>query len=89
MRKYYQRLEKSRYLPNSVAGHGFNGWLETSLTDLTLIVQDLKVISLVLSAATAMGKSLLGGLLTTVGGLGQVLLRDINNPASFRDSQEG
>jgi choline dehydrogenase len=89
MRKYYQRLEKSRYLPSSVAGHGFTGWLETSLTDLTLIVQDLKVISLVLAAATAMGQSLLGGLLTTVGGLGQVLLRDINNPSSSRDSAEG
>jgi choline dehydrogenase len=89
MRKYYQRLERSRYLPSSVAGHGFSGWLETSLTDLTLIVQDLKVISLVLAAATAMGQTLLGGLLTTVGGLGQVLLRDINNPSSSRDSAEG
>ena len=79
MRKYYQRLEKARYLPNSVVGHGFSGWLETSLTDLTLIAQDLKVISLVLAAATGMGKSLLSGLLTTVTGLGQVLLRDINN----------
>jgi choline dehydrogenase len=89
MRKYYERLEKSRYLPSSIAGHGFNGWLETSLTDLTLIVQDLKVISLVLAAATAMGKGILQGLLTTVGGLGQVLLRDINNPSSSRDSAEG
>lgn len=89
MRKYYERLEKSRYLPSSVAGHGFNGWLETSLTDLTLIVQDLKVISLVLAAATAMGKGILQGLLTTVGGLSQVLLRDINNPSSSRDSAEG
>ena len=89
MRKYYQRLEKARYLPNSVVGHGFSGWLETSLTDLTLIVQDLKVISLVLAAATGMGKSLLSGLLTTVTGLGQVLLRDINNPGPNRDSAEG
>jgi choline dehydrogenase len=89
MRKYFTRLEKSRYLPNSIAGHGFQGWLETSLTDLTLIVQDLKVISLVLAAATGMGKNLLSSLLTTVTGLGQVLLRDINNPSSTRDSAEG
>ena len=80
MRKYFERLEKSRYLPSSIAGHGYFGWLETSLTDLTLIAQDLKVISLVLAAAAAMGKGLLGSLLNTVGGLGQVLLRDINNP---------
>lgn len=89
MRKYYQRLERSRYLPNSVVGHGFGGWLETSLTDLTLIVKDLKVISIVLSAGAAMGKSLLSSLLTTVTGLAQVLLRDLNNPTPQRDSQEG
>jgi choline dehydrogenase len=89
MQKYFERLEKSRYLPSSIVGHGFGGWLETSVTDLTLIVQDLKVVSLVVAAATAMGKTLLGGLLTTVTGLGQVLLRDLNNPASNRDSAEG
>lgn len=89
MRKYYQKLEKNRYLPSSLVGHGFNGWLETSLTELTLIAQDFKVLSLVLAAATAMGKGLLGGLLNTVTGLAQVLLLDYNNPSSSRDSQEG
>ncbi|KAJ8117805.1 hypothetical protein OPT61_g1080 [Boeremia exigua] len=89
MRKYYERLEKARYLPNSIAGHGFSGWLETSLTELTLIVQDAKVLSLVLAAATGMGQSLLGSLLTTVTGLAQVLLRDINYPGASRDSEEG
>jgi choline dehydrogenase len=66
MRKYFERIEKSRYLPNSIVGHGFNGWLETSLTQLTLIAQDFKVLSLVLAAATGMGKTLLGSLITTV-----------------------
>ncbi|KAH5672253.1 hypothetical protein HBI23_063130 [Parastagonospora nodorum] len=89
MQKYFERIERSRYLPSSIVGHGFSGWLETSLTDLTLIVQDLKVISLVLAAASGMGKNLLSNLLTTVTGLGQVLLRDINNPSPNRDSQEG
>ncbi|KAF2824764.1 alcohol oxidase [Ophiobolus disseminans] len=89
MRKYYERLERSRYLPSSIAGHGYSGWLETSLTDLTLIVQDLKLISLVLAAATAMGRGLLGSLLTTVTGLAQTLARDINNPLPNRDSAEG
>ena len=89
MRKYYQKLEKNRYLPSSIAGHGFNGWLETSLTELTLIAQDFKVLSLVLAAATGMGKGLIGSLLTTVTGLTQVLLRDYNNPSASRDSQEG
>ncbi|RMZ66269.1 Choline dehydrogenase [Pyrenophora seminiperda CCB06] len=89
MRKYFTRLERSRYIPNSIAGHGFNGWLETSLTDLTLIAQDFKVISLVLAAASGMGKGLISSLLTTVGGLGQVLLRDINHPGRSRDGEEG
>ncbi|PSN64893.1 alcohol oxidase [Corynespora cassiicola Philippines] len=89
MRKYYERLERARYLPNSIAGHGFSGWLETSLTELTLIVQDFKLVSLVLAAATGMGKSLISSLLTTVTGLAQVLLRDINHPGSGRDSEEG
>ena len=89
MRKYYVRLEKARYLPSSIFGHGFNGWLETSLTSLALIAQDFKVLSLVLAAATGMGQTLVGSLLTTVGGLAQVLLRDINHPGPFRDSEEG
>jgi choline dehydrogenase len=89
MRKFYEHLERSRYLPSSIAGHGFKGWLETSLTDLTLIVQDLKVISLVLAAGAGMGRNILQSLLTTVGGLGQVLLRDLNDPSLSRDSAEG
>ncbi|KAF2123896.1 GMC oxidoreductase [Dothidotthia symphoricarpi CBS 119687] len=89
MRKYFERLEKSRYLPSSIVGHGFSGWLETSVTDLTLIVQDFKVLSLVLAAATAMGQNIIGSLITTVTGLAQVLLRDINNPSPSRDSTEG
>lgn len=89
MRKYFQRIEKSRYLPNSIVGHGFNGWLETSLTQLTLIAQDFKVLSLVLAAATGMGKTVLGSLLTTVTGLVQILGRDINHNGPWRDSEEG
>jgi choline dehydrogenase len=72
MRKYFQKLEKCQYLPNSISGHGFNGWLQTQVTPLTLVAQDLKVLSLVVAAATAMGKGLLGKLITTVTGLAEV-----------------
>ncbi|OAL50085.1 glucose-methanol-choline oxidoreductase-like protein [Pyrenochaeta sp. DS3sAY3a] len=89
MRKYFERLEKARYLPNSIVGHGFSGWLETSLTSLTLIIQDFKVLSLVVAAASGLGQSLLGSLLTTITGLAQVLLQDLNHPGPLRDSQEG
>lgn len=88
MRQYFERLEKVEYLPNSVAGHGFDGWLATSLTDLTLIAEDLKVASIVLSAAAAMGKIIITSLITTVTGLASTLLVDLNNPSSARDRLE-
>ncbi len=88
MRTYFERLERNRYLPNGVVGHGFDGWLETSLTDLNLVIKDQKLISLVVAAATAMGKSLLGILISTVAGLGEVLTQDINADTPNRDQQQ-
>lgn len=88
MRTYFERLERNRYLPNGIVGHGFDGWLETSLTDLDLVVEDRKLISLVVAAATAMGKSLLGIIVTTVTGLGEVLTQDINADTPSRDQQQ-
>ena len=32
MRNYFKKLEKNEYLPSSLVGHGFGGWLKTSLT---------------------------------------------------------
>lgn len=56
MRNYFKKLEKCEYLPSTIIGHGFNGWLKTSLTSLHLVVEDQKLLSLILSAATAMGQ---------------------------------
>lgn len=89
MRKYFERLENNRYFPNSVIGHGFNGWLGTSLTDLTLVLKDAKLLSLVIAAATAIGQGIVGKVLNTVTGLEKVLLRDINAYTPSRDSSEG
>ncbi len=95
MRKYFQRLEKCRYLPNGVAGHGFDGWYETSVTELSLVVQDSKILALITAAAKTANTlggilgGLLGGLISTVTQLGQVLLSDINAYTPSRDSQEG
>jgi choline dehydrogenase len=80
MQSYFKKLERNMYLPSSIVGHGFKGWLGTSLTSLTLVLEDLKFLSLVISAASATGKSLVGFLVHTLGGLGQILLRDINAP---------
>lgn len=87
MRQYFERLENVEYLTTSLTGHGTDGWLATSTTDLTLLVKDLKVTSLVLSAASAMGKTLLTSLITTVTGLASTLAIDINNPSSARDKE--
>jgi choline dehydrogenase len=89
MREYFQRLERCRYLPNSIVGHGFDGWYETSVTELSLAVEDQKLLSLIIAAGTSMGQGLLGKLLNTVTGLAEVLLRDINAYTPNRDSQEG
>ncbi|EEY14896.1 alcohol dehydrogenase [Verticillium alfalfae VaMs.102] len=89
MRNYFKRLESARYLPNGVAGHGFSGWLTTSVTDLGLVIKDLKLLTVIVSAASSMGQSFLGLILSTVAGLGQVLLRDINVDSPSRDAAEG
>ena len=90
MRQYFERLEKCTYLPNGIVGHGFSGWLSTSLTDLTLVVTDLKLLRIVLASAIAMGQGgLLSWLITTVGGLTGVLLKDLNVDSPTRDSTEG
>ncbi|TDZ26558.1 Oxygen-dependent choline dehydrogenase [Colletotrichum orbiculare MAFF 240422] len=89
MRKYFQRLERAEYLPNGIVGHGFNGWLTTTVTDLGLVIKDIKLLTVILSAASAMGKNLIGAIFSTITGLGEVLLRDLNVDSSGRDAAEG
>ncbi|KAJ5288688.1 hypothetical protein N7478_001718 [Penicillium angulare] len=89
MRGYFERLERNRYLPSSIVGHGFDGWLTTSLTDLRLVIEDQKLLSLILAGATAAGQGLLGKVIDTVTGLAGVLLRDLNNGLPGRDYQTG
>ncbi|KAH0427550.1 GMC oxidoreductase [Colletotrichum camelliae] len=89
MRQYFKRLENAEYLPNGIIGHGFSGWLTTSVTDLGLVIKDIKLLTVILSAASAMGKSLIGLIFSTIQGLGEVLLRDLNVDSSGRDAAEG
>ncbi|KAH9845359.1 Glucose-methanol-choline (GMC) oxidoreductase [Teratosphaeria destructans] len=89
MRTYFQKLEKSEYLPNSIVGHGFDGWLPVSLTSLTLVLEDFKLLSLIISAATAMGQNIITSLVTTVTGLAQILTQDLNAPGNLRDTIDG
>ncbi|PQE23039.1 GMC oxidoreductase protein [Rutstroemia sp. NJR-2017a WRK4] len=88
MRSYYKKLENCRYLTADITAHGYNGWLQTTVTNPELIVQDRKVLSLVIAAATTMGKTFLGKLITTVTGLAEVLALDINNDSPTRDDDD-
>ncbi|KAI9727417.1 MAG: hypothetical protein M1834_008423 [Cirrosporium novae-zelandiae] len=88
MRQYWERLERSEYLPNGIVGHGFSGWLRTSLTSLKLVVEDTKLLSLITAAATAMGKGL-ESVISTVAGLGHVLALDLNADTPGRDQDLG
>lgn len=80
MLSYFKGIEKNEYLPSSIVGHGFSGWLVTSLTSLSLVVEDQKLLSLIISAATAAGQSVLESIITTVTGLAHILTQDINAP---------
>jgi choline dehydrogenase len=78
--RYFEEIEHCDYLPNSIVGHGFHGWFWTQLTSLVTAVQDLKVVSIIVSAASASGMSLIGILYQTVAGLAKILSKDINAP---------
>ncbi|KAK5112246.1 hypothetical protein LTR62_004407 [Meristemomyces frigidus] len=88
MRGYFEKLERNEYLPSSIVGHGFSGWLRTTLTPLTLVLEDQKLLSLIQGAASAMGQGLLTTLHGTVAGLGHILLGDLNNPGAGRDQTQ-
>ncbi|OJD30157.1 glucose-methanol-choline oxidoreductase [Diplodia corticola] len=86
MRKYFERLENAEYLlGNNLVGHGVGGWLTTGTTDLTLVLEDAKLLQMVVAAATALGRNVIESLLTTVTGLASLLLLDINLPGKARD----
>lgn len=55
---------------------------------MTIVLEDLKLLSLVIAAAKATGKGIIG-LITSITGLANVLLLDINADTPGRDSAEG
>ncbi|KAM5343759.1 hypothetical protein ACJ41O_012296 [Fusarium nematophilum] len=89
MRQYFKILERCEYLPNDSAGHGFTGWLGTSLADLTLALRDIKIVSIIGAAAAAMGHTILSLIPEAASQLLQLLLRDVNSVRPQRDMREG
>jgi choline dehydrogenase len=54
--RLFENIEHCDYLPNSIVGHGFDGWFWTEVTSLLTAVQDLKVVSIIVAAGAALGK---------------------------------
>ncbi|KAI1410762.1 choline dehydrogenase [Hypoxylon sp. FL1857] len=68
MRGYFKKLEKNEYLSSRddvTKAHGFAGWMATSMEPMALYVPDLKMVSILLSAASVMGNQT-GDLLNTI-----------------------
>jgi choline dehydrogenase len=86
MRGYFKKAEKCQYLPNDPTSHGYTGWLTTTTTPLYLVAQDIKILSLVIAAASAIGKTVLLSLVNTVAGLANILGNDINSASFGADS---
>ncbi|KAI5358925.1 putative glucose-methanol-choline oxidoreductase, FAD/NAD(P)-binding domain superfamily [Septoria linicola] len=86
MRTYFEKLEKAQYLTLG-SGHGYDGWFSTSLTELALVATDFRVLSIVLAAASALGKGLITSLLSTITGLANVLISDMNGEYEGRDQK--
>jgi choline dehydrogenase len=88
MRNYFKRLENCRYSPADQSAHEFDGWLQTTLADGTLIFEDPKLLSVLLATATALGKDVFGKIVSTPAGMLQLLSRDLNSDSPDRDTSE-
>lgn len=84
MRKHFVKMEKNEYLQSLLSpGHGRSGWLGVDLTPVTLALKDLKLLSMVQGAITA-----LGGLTKSVLNLATFLAGDANADSPLRDSTQ-
>jgi choline dehydrogenase len=96
MRKYFQRLEANYYSPTiqSGAGHGYNGWLGTTIFDPNFFLKNDPLITRNLLAAALMfpqpsEAALMASLSGNHDALLSVLTRDLNSGDAGRDSAEG
>ncbi|PNP50698.1 hypothetical protein THARTR1_08716 [Trichoderma harzianum] len=85
MKQYWYRVEDNLYLPNGTSGHGFDGWLETSLAQVDLFLGDNRIMNIVRAAATVVGN----GVSSMSVAYQQWLNGDVNSDAPTRDFTEG
>lgn len=84
MRNYFVKMERNEYLQSLLSpGHGYDGWLGIDTTPVTLALKDLKLLSMIQGALTA-----LGGLTETVLNIASFLVGDANADSPLRDSTQ-
>ncbi|RDA95884.1 hypothetical protein CP533_5185 [Ophiocordyceps camponoti-saundersi (nom. inval.)] len=88
MRKYFENLERCRYHPHTPVGHGFHGWLTTSVASVLFFLQDPKLLAMLHGAASALGQGF-AKIFENIEGLVNVLHRDLNSGYPNRDRREG
>jgi choline dehydrogenase len=104
MRCYFTVLERCLYIdrndedPTKRSGHGFDGWLSTTMPNAKAALTDLKLVKVVTAAAKAFGltnfldgplKSIFNGDAFALKHLVDVMQGDLNTNAPDRDSKEG
>ncbi len=89
MSQYFVKLENNQYLPQGTPGHGFDGWLDTSLTDLQIVAGDPKLISLAQASATSVGLNFSTSSLSTPAGLASAFPSDLNSLSPPPDTTTG
>ncbi|KAL2140435.1 hypothetical protein VTI28DRAFT_3818 [Corynascus sepedonium] len=82
MRKYFERLEKKQYLNGLRKGHGFDGWLSTELTPLSVALKDPQLLAMVTGGAFG-----LGDITNQVFNVATLLAGDLNADRESRDTQ--
>ena len=60
MRKYFERLERTRYVQQAEgnpSGHGFNGWLPTEIPNPNIFANDGQIVGIIQAAMTHLYKA--------------------------------
>ncbi|RAL64591.1 hypothetical protein DID88_001626 [Monilinia fructigena] len=89
MRTYFEKMEHCDYLPEDTSGHGFDGWFHTGATNQSMIIQDQKIRSIVISAADALASNISDSIFATVEGFNEVVNLDPNSASTTRDNATG
>lgn len=81
MRQYFVKMEKNEYLQSVLSpGHGYVGWLGIDAAPVTLVLRDVRLLSMVQGAAEA-----LSGIFNTIINVASFLAGDANADTASRD----